>query len=143
MTSPPLFSYFPPYTLHHQHFSAIYHLIHDITSLFQLFPALHHITSIFQLFPVLHVTSPPFFSYYPPYTSRHLLLQSRPILYTRQPPSPVISHLIRHYVTPFFSSFPFYTTPLGIQITYDTKPVRNSSYALQSPFHAQEDFIII
>jgi hypothetical protein len=93
ITSPPFFSHFPSYTLHHLPFSTISILT-------------HHIISLFQLFPALHITSPSFFSYFPPYTSRHLLFQSLRILYTRQPPSPVISHLIRHYVTPFFSSFP-------------------------------------
>jgi hypothetical protein len=147
ITPPPLFSYFTPYTSRHLPFSAISRLTHHVTSLFQLFPALHitspaffsyfpsytshhlpfvaishrsyHITSIFQLFPILHITSPHFFSYFPPYTSRHLLFQSRPTLYTRKPPSPVISHPIRHYVRPFFSNFPFYTTRLSVQITYD------------------------
>ena len=97
ITSPPFFNYFQPYTSHHLPSSAISHFTHHITSLFQLFPALH-ITSPHFLSYFPPYTSPTFFSCFPPYAAYHFLFQSLPILYTRQPPSPVISQLIRHSV---------------------------------------------
>ena len=146
ITSPPFFSYFPSCTSHHLPFSAISRLA-------------HHIISFLQQFPALHITSLPFLSYFPSCTSHHLPSSAISCLtqhvtssfshFQSDTPDNLllqlrsISHLIRHFVTHFFSSFPSYTTRLSIQTTYDTNPVRNFPYALQSPFHAHEDIGII